>query len=192
MAGKDSASRRLARAFRIAVPDTAWAVIAVDDEKNRQLIKWEDMDVDSIAAPAYRNIFTLTSDPSDAPLALAFAAAKLHSNDPTHWRVLLEFFAWAHYGDRKGRGAPKKWDSVRLSQLRKDFSDVKSRNQYFSDNDVFRNLGRRPAYQTKRGPLSMYRFKKLFKDANDPKHNKLLGTIQKIEPIPNFRLKKPK
>jgi hypothetical protein len=192
MAGKDAASRRLARAFRIAVPDNALAVIAVDNEKNRQLIKWEDTDADSIVASAYRNIFTLTSDPTDAPLALAFAAANLHSNDPTHWRVLLEFFAWAHYGDRRGRGRPKEWDSARLSQLREDYRDLKSRKPGLSDDEVFRILGRRPAYQTKRGPLSMYRFKKLFKAANDPKHNELLGTFRKIEPAPNSQLKKRK
>jgi hypothetical protein len=192
MAGKDAASRRLARAFRIAVPDAALAVIAVDNEKNRQLIKWEDTDADSIVASAYRNIFTLTSDPTDAPLALAFAAANLHSNDPTHWRVLLEFFAWAHYGDRRGRGAPKKWDSLRLSQFISDYHDAKSRNPNWSDDDIFRSLGRRPAYQTKWGPLSMYRFKRLFKDANDPKHNELLGTIQKIEMAPNSSVKKRK
>lgn len=189
MAGKDAASRRLARAFKIAVPDTAWAVIAVDDEKNRQRIKWEDMDVNSIAASAYRTVFTLTSDPSDAPLVRAFAAAKLNSNDPTHWRVLLEFFAWARYGDRRKRGRPKKWDFVSLSQLREDYRDVKSRRPGLLDDEVFRILGRRSAYQTKRAALSTNRLGRLLKFANDPNHNELLGTIQKIETAPNSTLK---
>jgi hypothetical protein len=107
MTRKDSASRRLAKAFSIVVPDTALALVAVDDEKPPHIIKWENMDDGPSVASAYRNIFTLTSDPGDALLAMVFAAAKLNSNDPTHWRVLLEFFAWAHYGDRRKRGAPK-------------------------------------------------------------------------------------
>ncbi len=181
MAGNNSASKRLAKAFRIVVPNTAIALVAVDDERTRHVIKWEDMDDDRIVSLAYRNIFRLTSDPGDALLARVFAAAKLNSSDPTHWRALLEFFAWAHYGDRRRRGRPIEWDSARLSQLREDYRDLKSSRPGLLDDEVFRVLGRRPAYQTKRGPLSTNRLGKLLKLANDPKYNELLRTIRKIE-----------
>jgi hypothetical protein len=189
MARTDSASRRLAKAFSIVVPDSALALVAADDEKTRHVVEWKNIDDDRIFGLACRNICTLTSDPGDALLARAFAAAKLNSNDPTHWRALLLFFAWAHYGDRGRRGAPKKWDTLRYSQMRKDFSDVKSRNPHLSDDDVFRILGRMPAYQTKRGPLSTSRLRKLFKAANDPTQNELLGTFRNAEPAPNSTLK---
>ena len=66
----------------------------------------------------------------------------------------------------------------------------KSRYPHFSDDDVFRILGRRAAHQTKRGPLSMSCLRKLFDAAKDPKHDELLRTFAKIEPAPNSRLKK--
>jgi hypothetical protein len=181
MARTDSASRRLAKAFSIVVPDVAWVLVPVDDDKKRHVIKWKDMDDGSFVARTYRKIFTLTSDPGDALLARAFATAKLNSNDPTHWRALLHFFAWAHYGDQRRRGAPTKWDSVRYSQLIKDFNDVKSRNRNLSDEDVFRILTKRNAYHTKRGPLSRNRLRKLFKAAHDQKNNELLGAFRKNE-----------
>jgi hypothetical protein len=54
----------------------------------------------------------------------------------------------------------------------------------------FRILGRRVAYQTKRGPLPMSCLRKLLNAANDQKHDELLRTFRKIEPAPNSRLKK--
>jgi hypothetical protein len=180
MARKDSTSARLAEAFALVVPQTALAIVAVEDETIRHVYKWDEID-DDTAAIFYKKIFRLTPEPTDALLARAFAAAKLNPNDPIHWRALLEFFAWAHFGNRRRRGAPTRWDSIRYSQLLQDFNDVRSRNTHLSDEDVFRNLGKRAAYQTKRGPLSTNRLRKLFRAANDPKQNDLLGPLKKAE-----------
>ena len=188
MARDNSASRRLAKAFKMTAPDTAIAIVAVDGEKTRHIIKWEDMKDDRIVGLAYRNIFRLTSDPGDALLARVFAAAKLNPNDPTHWRVLLEFFVWAHYGDRRKRGRPKEWDSARLSQLREDYRDVKSRNPFLSDDYVFRILGRRAAYQTKQGPLSDESVRKITQIGERPKTQRTIGDIQKDCTGPEFHV----
>jgi hypothetical protein len=180
MARKDSTSARLAEAFALVVPETALAVVAVEDETIRRVYKWDEIG-DGTTGLFYRKIFRLTSEPTDALLARAFAAAKLNPNDPTHWRVLLEFFAWAHFGNRRRRGAPAKWDSVRYARLRKDFNDVQSRNTHLSDEDVFRILAKQAAYQTKGRSLSTNRLRKLYKAANDPKQNDLLGPLKMAE-----------
>lgn len=173
-ARNDSTSRRLAEAFKIIVPNAEWAVEAVEGGRILATFDWEEMD-DATIAPFYRDLFTLTSDPVDAPLVRAFAAARLEAKDPTHWLALLRFFAWAHYGSPKRRGARTRWDAVRYSQLLKDFNELKSRRPHLRDEDVFRHLAKRPAYQTTKGrPLSTNRLRKLLKEANDPAQNALL------------------
>jgi hypothetical protein len=180
MARKDSTKKRLDEAFKLVVPKTALAVVAVDDETIKLTFGWDEID-DATLGSIYRDIFSLAPDASDVLLARAFAAANLDPNDPTHWRALLAFFSWAHFGNRRGPGAPKTWDAARLSQLRKDYSEIKSRKKHLSDEVIFRILGKRAAYQTERGPLSTNRLGKLLKAAIDPKQNELLGPLKMIE-----------
>jgi hypothetical protein len=180
MARKDATKKRLDEAFKLVVPETVLAVVAVDDESIKLTFRWDEID-DATLGSICRGLFSLSPDASDVLLARAFAAANLNPNDPTHWRALLEFFAWAHFGSRRGPGGPKIWNAARLSQLRKDYSEINSRKRHLSDEDIFRILGKRAAYQTERGPLSTNRLRKLLKAANDPKQNELMGPLKMIE-----------
>jgi hypothetical protein len=113
----------------------------------------------------------------EGPLAIAFQKAKLNPADAMDWYKLTSLFAWAHFGDRKGRGAPKKWNSMRYCKLIIDLAAISHRNSTLSDEAKYRSLGKRPEYQTKKGALSLSRLRKLRKEAFNPKINELLGAL---------------
>jgi hypothetical protein len=111
------------------------------------------------------------------PLAIAFQKARLNPADPMDWYKLTSLFAWAHFGDRKGKGAPKKWTSMRYCKLIVDLAAISYRNPALLDEEKYRLLGKRTEYQTKRGPLSPSRLRKLRKKAFNPKTNELLVAL---------------
>ena len=177
MTSKDSSSKRLAAAFKLKSEMGEYQLVAksVEGPEIVQRIPWEEAaDDPQIAMVLYRRIFSLATNFYDPLLESAFADAALDSKNPFHWRKLLYLFVWAHFGDRPKLGRPKEWDSVRLSQLRQDFNDKKSRNRALSDEDVFKFLGKNQSYQRKGRPLSPSRLSKLLKLANDPNYNELL------------------
>jgi hypothetical protein len=192
MARSDSASKRLSRVIKeIPIPDRSVGITDAGSGKIVHVYKWEEVPT-SLIASLLRDLVTLTSeDPLDASLAQAFAVANLNPANPVHWRMLLHFFAWAHYGDRRGRGAPRQWDSLRLTELRKDFNEIKSRHLNFSDESVLRLLAKKPAYRTQGKALSTNRLRKLLKAANDPKHNELLAASRRSMASPPTILKNP-
>jgi len=69
-------------------------------------------------------LLVLQDSPYDAPLAKAFDAAGLDPVNPIHWRILISFFAMAHFGQGKGRGRPAEWDGERYSKLLQDVDRV--------------------------------------------------------------------
>jgi hypothetical protein len=190
MAHKGSVSRRLSDAFKLLpkLGDSRVSIVPIGrggkpTGEKVQILEWKDVD-DDTKGRAFGMIPTL---PITSPLAAAFGAAELDPNDPIHWYQLLTFFAWAHFGDRRKRGAPTKWDSARYCTLINDFNAMKLRNQALSDEDVFKHLGRGSGYRTRKRPLSPSRLRKLLKEARDPKRNELLGAFERGGNVNNFQ-----
>ena len=183
MAHRDSASQRLTEAIRLLATRerTAFALKAIGangEETVARIISWEDMDDELLKNVAARRAMSLTDEPIDAPIKAAFAAANLDPDDPLHWNVLMFLLSWAHFGDRRRRGAPTKWDSVRLSKLISDFNELKGSKPALSTNRVLGLLGKKADYQTKKGPISPNRLAKLLKEASDPTRNELLYALE--------------
>lgn len=65
----------------------------------------------------------LALDPNkarDRAIIDAFSAFQLDHRDPYHWRILMTYFADAHFG-RNYSGRPRSWTAERLLQLRADY-----------------------------------------------------------------------
>jgi hypothetical protein len=175
MAHKDRVSRRLSEAFKL-LPRSRTTITFKYEDGREEIIDWKKV-VSVYKINKY--LFSYLSQVEiEGSLADAFNAAKLDPTDPMQWVSLIYFFSWAHFGDRQGRGAPKKWDSARLCKLIKDFNEKKRSNAALSDENVFKILGKRAEYQSKKGPLSPSRLRKLLKEAHDPKRNELLRVME--------------
>jgi hypothetical protein len=61
------------------------------------------------------------------PVKIAFEKAGLDVDNDKHWRQLLLWFAWAHYG-KKGPGHPKKWTLKKLRRLLNDVDEMRAKN----------------------------------------------------------------
>ena len=184
MAQRYLPQKRLLEAFKLFPPlgKTQFTLTRIGDN-NEETPSGEIIDLqdagEELADLAKRklgpSVMTLTDKPRDASIKAAFEAAKLDPDDPYHWRTLMHFFAWAHFGDKNRRGAPTKWDSLHLQKLLNDFEELKSKNTAMSDDRVLSFLGKNEAYQARDGgPLSTSQLRKLLKQARDPKHNELL------------------
>jgi hypothetical protein len=180
MPRKDSVSLRLSNAFKFWT-DSHRCVLAIvdyeDGEPTGDIHIIEDAG-DSIKAKAFTGLVNL---PLLSPMTAAFKAAGLDPTSPLHWYELILLFSWAHFGDRRKSGAPRKWDSLRYCKLIEDFSDKKRSNPALSDDDVFRFLAKTASYRTAKGPLSTSRLRKALKEANDPDCNQLLSGFQLSE-----------
>jgi hypothetical protein len=151
MAHKEPISQRLSDAFKLLPRRSTEVTVSFPSGEPAQTIDWKEAVGDeTIRAIAFTRLSTLTID---GPLAAAFKAADLDPTDPAHWFQLLTFFAWAHFSDRRRRGAPTKWGALEYCKLIKDFVEVKARNLEKSDEAVFINLQKRAEYQTKKRAL---------------------------------------
>ena len=65
----------------------------------------------------------------DESTKAAFEKFKLDPRYPSHWRMLMLFFADAHFGDRAGQGRPRKWNSESLCELLRHVSDARTKLQ---------------------------------------------------------------
>jgi hypothetical protein len=73
-----------------------------------------------IAAQLDRNM------PVDRSMAIAFEAAGLDVRNALHWRLLMETFCWAHFGDKSKPGKPLYWTSERYCALLRDIHELKA------------------------------------------------------------------
>jgi hypothetical protein len=81
------------------------------------------------------------------PLERAFSKAGLDIDNDAHWKQLLIWFAWAHFGAR-GPGAPKKWTPRRLRRLLSDVDEIRGKlpnlteleycKRLIKDNDLYK------------------------------------------------------
>ena len=106
----------------------------------------------------------------DESTKAAFEKFKLDPRNPYHWRMLMLFFADAHFGDRAGRGRPKKWNGESLCELLRHVSDARKKRPSAKRSDVFRSLVKRAPY----AGLEPDALKHAYAAALDPKRNKVL------------------
>jgi hypothetical protein len=151
MAHKDTAAQRLLDEIELLKSQLA---------KESPIAKQDDIRFDDFATV-----------PLPLAIEVAFDAVGLDRTDPLHWLQLMSIFALVHFGDRRGRGAPKR-DRQIYDKLILDFSEVESRKPEMSHEAIFTILGKRAEYQTKKGrPLSTSRLRKMLKQAKDRERN---------------------
>jgi hypothetical protein len=149
-------------------------------KKNHPEIDWDTLNLhsplirDSIAAAAMK------LDPNswwDKPVFVAFEKAGLDHNNPAHWRVLLNYFCWAHFRPKRGRGAPALWSPQRYCRLLQDEDRVRRDHPTFSHENVYRTIVQRyEHYRRKNGkPLKPGRIKTALREARDPECNAQLA-----------------
>jgi hypothetical protein len=196
MARRDSASKKLSELFKTdagklneKLRSGARELISlVEPEADRDEPDWNDPILHGLIASS-----ALTLVPGNrfsAPVETAFKKAKLDPINPLSWRLLLDLFCWAHFGETKRRGAPGKWNADRYCQLLQDFDLKKSGNPSMSDRRVCEFLGQQPQYQMKNGkPLSPDRLMKVLKKARNPEFNINLksGVDRRIEALRRVR-----
>jgi hypothetical protein len=176
MAHKNRISQRLLEAFKSSPRTSTEVTIRFPSGEPPQTVDWKEASDDrSLKSLAFARLSTL---PIDGPLAAAFKTAELDPTDPAHWYRLMTFFAWAHYGDRRRKGAPQKWGALEYCRVIKDFIEVKCRNPDMSDESVFTILARNSEYKTKNGSSSTSRLRKLLKEALDPERNEVVHALK--------------
>jgi hypothetical protein len=179
MTKKRTPSQRLAALFKEDAKDKTRAKLNADAREWVSLINqatpqdepdWDDPIMHELVA---RVALTLGSgSPFNAAIEVAFKKANLDPKNPLSWRMLLEMFCWAHFGDMKSRGAPEKWNADRYCQLLGDFDRKRSSNTALSDDRVCDFLGQEPQYRMKNGkPLTADRLMRVLKEAQDPECN---------------------
>ena len=115
-------------------------------------------------------------DPVEAPIAAAFEAANLDSKNPLHWRQLITYFAWAHFGPKRGRGRPATWNSERYGQRLEDVDRIKSKNERLSDSAACQNL-KKGEFKEKYEGQSAERLRKALREARNPYFNAELAKL---------------
>jgi hypothetical protein len=101
----------------------------------------------------------------------SFDNFKLDPRNPYHWRMLLFFFAEAHFRERESRGRPKQWTSQRLCDLLRQVSDARKKRPNANQSDVFRSLVKPKAPYEGQKPDAL---KHAYARALKPQHNKSL------------------
>jgi hypothetical protein len=137
---------------------------------------WGDLCGDNPIIQQLLAASALKLDPNsewDKPIALAFEKAGLDPRQPANWRLLISYFCWAHFGPRRGRGAPALWPPQRYCRLLQDEDRVRRDHPTFSNEDVYRTIVQRyEHYRRKNGkPLKPGRIKTALRDARDPECN---------------------
>ncbi len=107
----------------------------------------------------------------DKSMKAAFEKFKLDPRNPYHWRMLMLFFADAHFGKRVGQGRPRKWNSESLCELLRHVSDARTKWPGAKRSDIFRSLTKPKAPHDGQKPDAL---KHAYAAALNPKHNKVL------------------
>jgi hypothetical protein len=107
----------------------------------------------------------------------AFADASLDIGVPWHWRLLLYFFARAHYLKTK----PKKWTGTSYFRLLQAEAAIRTKYPSLSQAQVRTKLARMPRYRK----IGSEQLRKMLRYAKDPKKNAILNVIvgSALEPL---------
>ena len=111
----------------------------------------------------------------DRAIAIAFERANLDVRNPVSWRVLLEAFCWAHFGQKGRPGKPIFWTSERYCQLLRDVAHVKAESGLTEDKAACEEVLKlfRSRYR-----VSVIRLQKALREARDYRYNRSL-----VEPV---------
>jgi hypothetical protein len=107
----------------------------------------------------------------------AFEDASLDIGVPWHWRLLLYFFARAHYLKTK----PKKWTGTSYVRLLQAEAAIRAKYPSLSQAQVHTKLARMPRYRK----IGSEQLRKMLRHAKDPKKNAILNVIvlSALEPL---------
>jgi hypothetical protein len=156
--------RELAEHLREHFPEKDWGDRFPDNPRIR----------DASAAAALEQL-----DPQNEwhkPAIVAFQKAGLDPNNPVHWRLLLQYFCFAHFRSARRRGAPELWNGEMYCRLLQESDRLKSRNPRLSNEAVYKAISRSGKYKKANGePISPGRIKTALREARDPKHNDVLA-----------------
>jgi hypothetical protein len=170
----DTIAKRLAELFSLG-PRLSVAVQKLEEEKG-PAAKVVSLDWNEILPDRVEPIITIFSlDPSlatDQAIITAFNKAGLDPKNPIHWKALLSFFAYAHFGKWPSSGRPKKWTDKSYSILLHDFFAIKNAKPHLS---VDRACGMLKQRHPEKYKQSKERLAKEVKRAQDPKFHPALA-----------------
>jgi hypothetical protein len=121
------------------------------------------------------------TDQQDALILRAFEAAGLDHRNPLHWRMLLGYFAEAHFGKKTTK--PVTWNQYELMVVLKDYLEVQRNHRNLKDSKICRLLMRKKPYSDKYGKYNFDALRKLARHARSPKYNLFLRHPEMCDPL---------
>jgi hypothetical protein len=128
--------------------------------------------------------FDTENKATDRAIMKAFSAAGLNHKNPIDWRLLLEAFSWAHFGEQGKPGRNIDWTDEKYCELLRDVHRIKKEHAIIKDAPALRKLlqlkGAKYCTEsrTKRNHIiSADRLKKALAEARNPRIN---GRMRKI------------
>ena len=102
---------------------------------------------------------------SDRAIATAFKAANLDVHNPLNWRVLMERFCWAHFGEKGKPGAGVFWTDEKYCELLRQIDQVKTEKGLTTDRAACDEILKRFSkdYRT----VSSVRIRRALREARD-------------------------
>jgi hypothetical protein len=125
------------------------------------------------AAHKLRRNTDLNKNPA---LRAAFEAFSLDSSKQEDWRLLLAWFAEAHFLKR-GPGKEKRWDEDALCQLLVDFRAAKKATKGKLKGEIYKFLAKRKNFNGRYADMTANAIQRNLRDARDPAKNALLGHL---------------
>ncbi|MGE3626125.1 MAG: hypothetical protein AB7G34_07095 [Hyphomicrobiales bacterium] len=114
----------------------------------------------------------------EGPLKTAFDKFGLSPEHPHNWRLLLTYFAYAHYGPKPKRaGSPLKRTDDQLCQLLFDVASKRRSHSNASNAEIYRQLIRDRRLRTRYRDDTIHSLKKAFAAARDPSRNQILKSL---------------
>lgn len=109
----------------------------------------------------------------DRAVTTAFSASKLDIKNPLDWRLLLEVFCWAHFGEHKKAGAPVRWTDERYCALLRHVAEAKATKRVTTDKAACAAI--KKMFASAYSAISAERLRKALREARDPSFNRTLA-----------------
>lgn len=108
---------------------------------------------------------------SDRAIQVAFNKAGLNVASPLDWRLLLEMFCWAHFGERGKPGKTVVWTDEKYCRLLRDVHQAKTKLKTNKDAAALRKIRETKFHEY---PFNYDRLKKALAEARDLNYNTVL------------------
>jgi hypothetical protein len=130
------------------------------------------------ANSARETALTISPDSEyNAAILKAFAAFGLDPGQPDHHRKLLAILADVFFGER--RPGPKvRWDFEEFAQLLSDVDEVRTKYR-LKGKKLFEKLKKDVPYCKRYAGVTVSTLRARHRDAQNPRHNRLLKTVRK-------------